>query len=119
MSLRANLRLRQPWLVLTLTLPLLSLLQPQPLLAGPSPWWEQYERDDTYRCGDDSRVLIERNDHQATLYRNGYRINLFRDTAITSVRRFSNDNLKLTLDGDEITLEDLITRTRCQRFHEV
>ena len=45
MSLRATRLHRQSWLVLFLAL--LPWLQPLPLRAGPSPWWEHYERDDT------------------------------------------------------------------------
>ena len=58
---------------------LLSVLVPAAAVAGPSPWWEHYDRIDRYRCGEEEKVLVERNDSQASLYMRGYRMNLFRD----------------------------------------
>jgi hypothetical protein len=98
---------------------LLGLVNSSPAWAGPSPWWEQYEREDRYRCGDRGEVLLERNESQASLYRDGYRINLFRDQNSPMLKRYSNERLKLTIQGDELTLEDLLTRSSCIRFEQV
>ena len=45
---------------------LLSVLVPTAAVAGPSPWWEHYDRSDRYRCGEEEKVLVERNDSQAS-----------------------------------------------------
>ena len=97
---------------------LLSLLAPVAAWAGPSPWWEHYERSDQYRCGEDDKLLIERNDSQASLYMRGYRMNLFRDQQSPLLKRYSNRQLTLTIRGDEVEIEDLLSRRRCQRFEQ-
>ena len=107
------------WLLGSLGALLLSWGPAMPSLAGPSPWWENYELEEQYRCTDESGLLLERNASQASLYRNGYKINLFRDQRTSLVTRYSNDRLTLTLNGDEITIEDLLTSTRCHRFQQV
>ncbi|MEN9878395.1 MAG: hypothetical protein RLZZ158_1434 [Cyanobacteriota bacterium] len=109
----------QPWLLGCLGPIVLSLGPAVPCLAGPSPWWENYELEEQYRCTDDSGLLLERNASQASLYRNGYKTNLFRDQRNSLVTRYSNERLTLTVNGDEITIEDLLTRTRCHRFQQV
>ncbi len=97
---------------------LLSLLAPTAASAGPSPWWEHYERSDNYRCGEDVKVLIERNDSQASLYMRGYRLNLFRDQQSPLLKRYANSQFSVTFRGDEIELEDLTSRRLCQRFEQ-
>ena len=97
---------------------LLSLLVPSAVLAGPSPWWEHYDRSDRYRCGEEEKVLVERNDSQASLFMRGYRMNLFRDQQSPLLKRYSNNQFSLTIRGDEIEIEDLISRRRCQRFEQ-
>ncbi|OUT71999.1 MAG: hypothetical protein CBB79_07070 [Synechococcus sp. TMED19] len=86
--------------------------------AGPSPWWEHYERHDKYRCDGDEELLIERNDAQASLYMGGYKMNLFRDKHSPLFKRYISDRLKLTVSGDEVELEDQLSRRRCQRFEQ-
>ena len=97
---------------------LLSVMVPTAAVAGPSPWWEHYDRSDRYRCGEEEKVLIERNDSQASLYMRGYRMNLFRDQQTPLLKRYSNSQLSLTIRGDEVEIEDLISRRRCQRFEQ-
>ena len=97
---------------------LLSVLVPSTAAAGPSPWWEHYERSDGYRCGEEEKVLIERNDSQASLYMRGYRMNLFRDQQTPLLERYSNSQFSLTIRGDEVEIEDLISRRLCQRFEQ-
>ena len=97
---------------------LLSLLVPAAAVAGPSPWWEHYDRSDRYRCGEEEKVLIERNDSQASLYMRGYRMNLFRDQQSAMVKRDSNSQFSLTIRGDEVEIEDFMTVRRCQRFEQ-
>ena len=97
---------------------LLSVLVPTAAVAGPSPWWEHYDRSDRYRCGEEEKVLVERNDSQASLYMRGYRMNLFRDQQTPLLKRYSNSQLSLTIRGDEVEIEDLISRRRCQRFEQ-
>ena len=97
---------------------LLSVLVPTAAVAGPSPWWEHYDRSDRYRCGEEEKVLIERNDSQASLYMRGYRMNLFRDQQTPLLKRYSNSQLSLTIRGDEVEIEDFMTVRRCQRFEQ-
>ena len=97
---------------------LLSVLVPAAAVAGPSPWWEHYDRSDRYRCGEEEKVLIERNDSQASLYMRGYRMNLFRDQQTPLLKRYSNSQFSLTIRGDEVEIEDLISRRLCQRFEQ-
>ncbi|MEB3176685.1 MAG: hypothetical protein VKJ87_03700, partial [Synechococcus sp.] len=66
-----------------------ALLLPQAALAGPSPWWEHYERQDEYQCGDE-KLLMERNDAQASIYMGGYKMNLFRDKSSPLLKRYKN-----------------------------
>ena len=97
---------------------LLGLLVPTAAVAGPSPWWEHYDRSDRYRCGEEEKVLVERNDSQASLYMRGYRMNLFRDQQTPLLKRYSNSQFSLTIRGDEVEIEDLISRRLCQRFEQ-
>ena len=97
---------------------LLGLFAPTAAAAGPSPWWEHYDRSDRYRCGEEEKVLIERNDSQASLYMRGYRMNLFRDQQSPLLKRYSNSQFSLTIRGDEVEIEDLMSRRRCQRFEQ-
>ena len=97
---------------------LLSVMVPTAAVAGPSPWWEHYDRSDSYRCGEEEKVLIERNDSQASLYMRGYRMNLFRDQQTPLLKRYSNSQFSLTIRGDEVEIEDLISRRLCQRFEQ-
>ena len=96
----------------------LGLLVPAAAVAGPSPWWEHYDRIDRYRCGEEGKVLIERNDSQASLYMRGYRMNLFRDQQSPLLKRYSNSQFSLTIRGDEVEIEDFMTVRRCQRFEQ-
>lgn len=96
-----------------------TLLFPLTLQAGISPWWEDYESKQIYRCGDSSESLLEHNDHQASLYHRGYKSNLFRDQKAYALKRYTNERLSVVLNGDELIIEDLLSKTRCQRTEQV
>jgi hypothetical protein len=45
-------------------------------------------------------------------------MNLFRDQQSPLLKRYSNSQFSVTIRGDEIEIEDLISRRRCQRFEQ-
>ena len=97
---------------------LVSLLAPTREMDLPKLRWEHYDRSDQYRCGEDGKVLLERNDSQASLYMRGYKMNLFRDQQSPLLKRYSNSQLSVTIRGDEVEIEDLLSRRLCQRFEQ-
>lgn len=76
---------------------------PQPL-AMTSPWWENYDLREQYLCPDRARIVLERNEAQASLITGRYRSTLFRENPEAPVLRYRNDMLRLILRGDELTL---------------
>ena len=45
-------------------------------------------------------------------------MNLFRDKDSPLFKRYISDRLKLTITGDEVELDDELSRRRCQRFEQ-
>jgi hypothetical protein len=84
-----------------------------------SPWWEQYEQRDTYRCPDQRMLVVERNDAQASLLSGRSRSTLFREPGEGNALRYQSGRLRLILRGDELTLEQLPQRLTCIRTEEV
>lgn len=89
------------------------------VLAMGSPWWENYDSQEVFVCPDRGRVVLERNDAQASLLSGRYRATLFRDTASTAVLRYRNEELSVSLRGDTLTLERLPGRVECLRTEQV
>ena len=90
-----------------------------PLLAMSSPWWEDYAIKETYLCPNRGRVLLERNDAQASLISRGARITYFRVSTALSGIRYRNQRQTLILRGDILTLEQLPNRIDCTRTEQV
>jgi hypothetical protein len=88
-------------------------------LAMGSPWWENYEHRDTFRCPDQSSLVLERNDAQASLLAGRTRSTLFREPSDAPGIRYKAGPLRLILRGDELTLEQLPQRLTCVRTEEV
>jgi hypothetical protein len=88
-------------------------------LAMGSPWWENYEHRDTFRCPDRRTVVLERNDAQASLLSGGFRSTLFREPSEAPGLRYQSGRLRLILRGDELTLEQLPQSLTCVRTEEV
>lgn len=86
-----------------------------PVLAMSSPWWEHYEIRESFLCRDRARLVVERNDAQASLISGGSRATLFRETSPLPGVRYGDDNLRLILKGDELTVERLPQRFSCFR----
>jgi membrane-bound inhibitor of C-type lysozyme len=84
-----------------------------------SPWWEQYDIRDTYRCPDQRTLVVERNDAQASLLSGRFRSTLFRETSEAPGIRYQDGRMRLILRGDELTLEELPQRLTCIRTEEV
>lgn len=91
-------------------------------LAAPgamtSPWWENYDVRQRFICPQQGTVVVERNDSQASLIAAGVRFTLFRELDGEPGLRYRNDNLRLILSGDELTLEQLPQRFTCIRTEE-
>lgn len=98
--------------------PLLSLLAGAALAAG-SPWWEDYTTKETFHCPDRGRVVLERNDAQASLITGRYRSTLFRDASATGALRYRNELLSVSLRGDVLTMERPPSRVECLRTEQV
>ena len=93
---------------------LLTLLVPLSLAMG-SPWWEQYELRDTYLCPDRGRLVVERNDAQASLLAGRFRTTLFRETSELPGLRYTNDLIRLVIRGDVLSLEQDSQKLECLR----
>lgn len=97
-----------------LALPLQHPLQ----LAGASPWWEQYESQDSYLCRDKSKIVLERNDAQASLISGRYRTTLFREASEAPEVLYRNEQLSVSLRGDELILDQPPRRIVCLRTEQ-
>jgi hypothetical protein len=96
--------------------PLLLVLT---LMAQASPWWENYDTTESYLCPNRGRVLLERNDSQASLISGGYRSTYFREPSQLPGIRYRNQGRSLILKGDILTLEQLPSRIQCTRTERV
>ncbi|MEB3303131.1 MAG: hypothetical protein ACKOPT_03920 [Cyanobium sp.] len=94
-----------------------------PMLLGwvamTSPWWEDYDIKERYLCADKGGVVLERNASQATLISRGSQTTFFRETSSDPALIYRNDDVRLILRGDELTLEQLPMRITCLRSEQV
>lgn len=88
-------------------------------LAMGSPWWEDYDTREVFLCPDRGRVVLERNEAQASLLTQRHRSTLFRDPSVSAVMRYRNEMLTISLRGDVLTLERLPSRVECVRTEQV
>ena len=90
-----------------------------------SPWWEDYGINDTYLCPGDGRIVVERNEAQASLITGQSRTTLFRQTEPAPGEEaimgtvYRNELLTLILRGDQLIIEQLPKRTSCMRTESV
>ncbi len=84
-----------------------------------SPWWENYEQKDRYLCPNRGSLVLERNDSQASLISGGSQMILFREASDAPGLRYRNEQMQLTLRGDELTLERLPLKFTCVRTDQV
>jgi hypothetical protein len=104
--------------VLPLLLALVAGLQPAGL-AMTSPWWEDYDIKERYLCAENGGVVLERNASQATLISRGSQTTFFRETNSNPALIYRNDDFRLILRGDELTLERLPMTITCLRSEQV
>ena len=97
---------------------MLNLLLPLTLAMG-SPWWEQYETRETFLCPNQGRVVVERNDAQASLLAGRFRSTLFREESPLPGLRYGNDLMRLVLKGDVLNLEHGSRKLECLRTEQV
>jgi hypothetical protein len=113
-----------PRLALQVALGLTTLVQPAlPLPAKAqamlSPWWENYDQKDRYLCPNQGSLVLERNASQASLISGGTQMTLFREASDAPGLRYRNDEMRLILRGDELTLERLPLKLTCVRTDQV
>ena len=84
-----------------------------------SPWWEDYSKSETFLCPNQVVLVIERNDAQASVLSGRVRTTLFRENSTLPGIRFGDDRLRLILQGDILTMEQLPDRLECLRSQEV
>lgn len=96
-------------------LPLLALA----LLSMGSPWWEDYGITEKFICPDQRRVILERNDAQASLLAGRFRSTLFRVASELPGIRYRNEQLTLILRGDVLIMEQQFLRLECLRTEQV
>jgi hypothetical protein len=99
-------------------MPLLLLLTSGALAMG-SPWWEDYTSRDVFLCPNDGRVVLERNDAQASLLSGRFRSTLFREDSGGGSIRYRNEWMTVILRGDVLTMERLPSRVDCLRTEQV
>ena len=102
----------------------LTAAQPASARSGPStamgsPWWENYTVRQSYLCPGRGAVVVERNDSQASLLTGGFRSTLFREPTSGGELSFRNDDFRVTLQGDVLTLEQSTRQITCLRSEEV
>lgn len=90
-----------------------------PPTAMVSPWWENYDTKDRFLCSERGGVVLERNASQASLISGGSRTTLFREASDEPALIYRNDDLRVILRGDELTVERLPLKITCLRSDEV
>lgn len=88
-------------------------------LAMSSPWWEDYDVKERYLCTEKGGVVVERNASQAALISGGTVTTLFREASEGPSLIYRNEELRLILRGDELTLERLPMKITCLRSEQV
>jgi hypothetical protein len=88
-------------------------------LVALSPWWEDYATTETFLCPNQGRVVLERNDAQASLITGRFRSTLFRDPRASGDVRYRNEWMTVILRGDVLTMERLPSRIDCLRTEQV
>ncbi|MFN9546160.1 MAG: hypothetical protein ACK6AD_03680 [Cyanobacteriota bacterium] len=88
-------------------------------LAMSSPWWEDYDVKERYLCTEKGGVVLERNASQAALISGGSITTLFREASEGPALVYRNDDLRLILRGDELTVERLPMKITCVRSEQV
>ncbi len=88
-------------------------------LAMSSPWWEDYDVKERYLCTEKGGVVLERNASQAALISGGMVTTLFREASDGPSLIYRNEELRLILRGDELTLERLPMKITCLRSEQV
>jgi hypothetical protein len=84
-----------------------------------SPWWEDYDIKERYLCTEKGGVMLERNGSQAALISGGSRATLFRVPTDDPALIYRNDDLRVILRGDELTVERFPLKIICVRSEEV
>lgn len=87
-----------------------------------SPWWENYDRKDRFRCEQQQVLILERNDSQASIFMGGQRSTLFRDRQVDNGLSYRGEGLIMRLNGDVLQLEltqPMPTLMHCQRTEDV
>ena len=87
--------------------------------AMDSPWWENYDQKDRYLCAGQGGLVVERNEAQASLISGRGRMILFREASEAPGLRYRNEDFRIILRGDELTLERLPMRLTCVRTDQV
>ncbi|MEB3307053.1 MAG: hypothetical protein VKK98_02765 [Cyanobacteriota bacterium] len=93
---------------------LVALLGSLTLSMG-SPWWEHYEIRDTYLCPDRARLVVERNQAQASLLSGRYRTTLFREPSEQPGLHYSNEQAKIAIRGDVLRIQLGSRQQECLR----
>lgn len=88
-------------------------------LVQSSPWWENYDIKERFLCSEKGGVVLERNDSQASLISGDSRTTFFREPSEAPGLLYRNDEMRLILRGDELTLERLPMKLTCLRSEEV
>ena len=84
-----------------------------------SPWWENYDHKDRYLCGQGAVLVVERNQSQASLINGQGRLILFREASDRAGMLYRNEDVRILVNGDELTFEQLPTRRVCLRTEQV
>ncbi|WP_255007685.1 hypothetical protein [Cyanobium sp. ATX 6F1] len=112
-------RLRWPLFATSFSAALVPLLA-APGLAMTSPWWEDYAIKTRYLCRGEGVLVVERNDAQASIISGRFRTTLFRESSdLAGLRYKTSEGMRLILNGDELTIEQLPQRVQCLRTEEV
>jgi hypothetical protein len=93
-------------------------LSPLPSLAMTSPWWEDYDTKERYLCSEQGSVVVERNASQAALINGRSITTFFRESTDGPALVYRNDDFRLIVRGDELTLERLPMTITCVRSEQ-
>ena len=83
-----------------------------------APWWENYDLKQSFLCPGGRTLVLERNASQASIQGGGFNSTLFREADNSPDLTYRNDSVRVSLRGDELTLEQFPQRITCLRSQE-